>query len=323
MEENEKDQPLTFPKDSLPPQEPTSQLVEEPQTELPKKRSKWPKIVINILVLIVLLALGVFGYWFLKDKISEIEVASPTPSPTALPSPSPKPTPKTINSLIDYLDEKPFYATSSLKFSPDGKYGMWWVSDDGWSILIPEVESIGIVSAGAAEELKSEDSFTHQLINATGDYFSSTGFIKSDQNSSRSFIDETFYDYIQAYQKGEERCVVVVNPDEMWQKNGETGEMKPVANISVMCSENTFSENYEAQLPFLQALDERSAVIEVQTASDVAAKVSVNWRRTGAFALLVKVDGEWTKIYQGQDQPSCEVLEENNFPEEIHSECSP
>jgi hypothetical protein len=41
----------------------------------------------------------------------------------------------------------------------------------------------------------------------------------------------------------------------------------------------------------------------------------------GAYFIAAKVEGEWICVYDGQSQPSCEVIELYNFPVEMVPEC--
>jgi hypothetical protein len=158
------------------------------------------------------------------------------------------------------------------------------------------------------------------LVNEVNNFFDDNEFNKSTRNSSKSVTDDSFYDYILGYQKNDERCLLTVNPDESYYY-GENGEKVAIPNIVISCSKGEFQRSYDEQIPFLKAMNDRTAVIGIKKMNDVAAKVQVHWRRTGSYALFSKKNGSWEMIYRGQDQPSCLTLQKYSFPSEIHSDC--
>lgn len=225
-----------------------------------------------------------------------------------------------LSSFLRYIEAKDFYTRADTRFNTINENSMWWVSDDNWSILIKDIPSTGLVRAKAYKELSEKDSFTLRLVNEVNNFFDNKGFSKSIRNSSKSVSDDSFYDYILGYQKDDERCLLTVNPDESYYK-GENGEMIASPNIVLDCSRGEFQQSYDEQIPFLKAMNDRTAVVRIEKMSDVAAYVLVNWRRTGSFALFSKVNGYWEMIYRGQDQPSCSTLQKYSFPAEIYSDC--
>lgn len=205
-------------------------------------------------------------------------------------------------------------------FTPINLDSMWWVSDDNWSIEIPS-ESIGLVHEEAYKELLESNSETNVILEKIRSYFDIKGFVKNQANSSQGVVDDSFYDYIEGYQRGGARCLATVNPDIVLYKD-EDGKMVSDSNIVVSCAtEQAYMSSYEDQIPFLKAMNDRKAVVGIRENNGTEAMTAVHWRRSGAFALFSKKNGYWEMIYRGQDQPSCEVLEKYEFPKDIHDEC--
>ena len=69
MESENKDTQLIRSKTGQVAQEQTPLAVEEPKPDAPGKDNKLPRIAIYILTAILLITLGVFGYWFYQQRL--------------------------------------------------------------------------------------------------------------------------------------------------------------------------------------------------------------------------------------------------------------
>lgn len=296
------------------------------QLSNPIGQSQTPQSKTNLLlpVLITLLISAVvfgFGGFYLGKKLSNTpntqieennsirdveQISTPTPVSKTISS-------QTLQTLTDLLADE--------KFKQLDRQTMWWVSDDSWSILVDNSEFIGLVRAKAYSELQDPTSVTSEIVKNVTSYFISQGYSQNHNNSSQSVSDDTFYDYIKGFENDNEKCLLSINPDESYYQD-ENKQMVADPNIVISCSNlSSFDANYMKQIPYLKAMNDRKAVIYVQEETDTAAIANVNWRRTGSFALFSKKNGYWKMIYRGQGQPSCQILEEYDFPEEIHDSC--
>ena len=212
-----------------------------------------------------------------------------------------------INSLLQTLNDSSF----DINFSEPKQLSQWWVSDDGWSISVPD--ALSIVSKDIrGSSVKPLDPKAKEL-----NYFISSIFLANDfepnaTNTSKSEEEPwlEFYDYIVAFQKNETRCTLTTN--------GEAWE------YFVTCSDS-FQEAYEGQIAYLKALDRldrRDVIVRVKERIGDFVWLYVNPRRTGSLALM-KDDGKEVRfIFSGQEAPPCDLMIENQIPEEVYGICN-
>lgn len=87
-------------------------------------------------------------------------------------------------------------------------------------------------------------------------------------------------------------------------------------------SREEYQKEYEAQLPFLEALSHDS-VIRIREIIGDSALGSVGFYNTGggALGLFSKKDGKWSLIDLVQASPSCDLLIENDYSTELIDYC--
>lgn len=287
-----------------------------------------PTISMSAVVAIVLGLIALSAVWLIvklkreliqlhTEKTALVEKLTTSPSPTTQKAYLEE----TLNGFANYLRSGAVAVPEDANLTLYDDASLRWISDDNWTILVRPAETIELVRPSAYKELTDSQSFTSRLVAEVASYLDNRGFTRSARNSSKTPGDTTFYDYQQAWQKGQERCLLRVNPDQSFSQDS-TGKMIPFPHITLTCSLGTFQTSYDSQLPYLKALNNRRAVIVVSKSAPTAAKVFVSYSRSGSFALMVKKAGVWQLIYEGQDQPRCSVLKANSFPAEIHSECT-
>jgi hypothetical protein len=289
----------------------------EQRTYSKQKTSLFFPIVITLFISAVVFGLGGFYLGKKSSTIPNTQVSENKAKEQVVQA-SPTPIPRTTNSqtLLNITD-----LLTDEEFMPVDRQTMWWVSDDNWSILVDNSESVGLVRAIAYFELQNPTSETSKIVETLSSYFAKQGYNQNRNNSSENVADDTYYDFIRGYENNNEKCLLSVNPDESYFQD-ENKQMVAYPNIVISCSDlASFDASYNKQIPYLKAMNDRKAVIYIQDQTDSAVKANVNWRRTGSFALFLKMNGFWEMIYRGQDQPSCQTLEKYNFPKEIHDSC--
>ncbi len=285
------------------------------QFQLHRGPSSQKKFLVIILIAVLAIAVASLFFTAKQNSTSDSLSAERNPSPLATTEPNPATQVAIESSVISEL--LALLASSGYKRIETDT--LWWISEDNWSILVQDAESIAIVNPQAHAQLQDPTTAAAQQVALIAQHFLSRGFKKSPQNSSNDVLDTQFYDYIIGYQKGDERCLLTVNPDEGFSMNRQN-ERVNIPNIIVSCS-TAFQKSYDAQTPFLRAKNDPTAVVKIGKQNDVAAVGSVGWRRTGALALFSKINGEWKLIFEGHEVPTCELLQRYSFPAEIYSDC--
>lgn len=288
-------------------------------TVSPSKQNSLPALVLTVLAAATIFGLG--GYFLGKKTAGPPKNIAPT-DPQTTPAPiSATPTlaaAEPENQLLAGLLKLPKMNSFQPKTE---KEKMWWVSDDNWSILAENAESIEMVKPEAYEELKNSGSPTSEIIAAIAGFFENQGFTLSRQNLTEDLDDNHFYDYIRGYQTETDKCLISVNPDKGYYGD-KNGNLIPEPNITVSCvSSADFEKSYQEQIPFLIALNDRKAGVIIEKSNALAASINVRWRRTGASALFSKKSGVWEKIHLGHEKPACSLLKEYSFPAEIYQDC--
>lgn len=183
-----------------------------------------------------------------------------------------------------------------------------WVKD-GYAMLLPATENFYIYnqSNDILDSNKVPALFENE-ISVVKNILEDRGFILSKENSSKDFSDRTFYDYIQSYEKENDLCVVVVNPD-----NHVSGYQ-----FSLSCGK-FLEKAHEAQVPFLEALDLKGkiAIIRAKNQKDNYYEIGIGYVRGGETAVLKKEGDSYYILYKGQEAPSCELINKENMPDEV------
>jgi hypothetical protein len=213
-----------------------------------------------------------------------------------------------INSVLQSLNGY----SLPIKFLNPVKLSQWWISEDGWSINIPN--AISIISSASTfkgdhfSPVNPLNPLAKELNDLISKILLDNGFILNALNTSESEENNDFYDYIVAFQKGETRCIL--------ETNGDGGQ------YSIVCSDR-FHEAYEEQIPYLKALNKRNIIINVGAGERIGDFVwlNVHLRRTG-WKTLIKDDGkEIKRIFSGQEPPPCDLMIENQVPKEVYGAC--
>lgn len=213
----------------------------------------------------------------------------------------------------------------TYKFNDQLKGRVWWILDSSYNILDTNASSISMsVPTGDLVTLPWEYEYTDQVYQKLDSIFSENGFIKNENNSSDK-VDlkvtefySKYYDYIVAYEKGDIKCTVTTNRHIMT----DTFDSEVVYYVDVSCSDS-IDQLAQEQLPFLEALKEKSGTIKVTKQNDSFVKLNVYYRRIGHYSILKRINEEWSEIYAGQENPKCDLMQKYQVPEEIYEECTP
>lgn len=195
---------------------------------------------------------------------------------------------------------------------------IWWITPDGYNIIIRNVPSIQLYTYNCQTDIETQSAFTgiaQTLSSSINAIMGVYGFTKNELNSSSSLQDKRLYDYVQAYEKGETKCVFVANPD------CATYSADPMHYTYSFSCTDTLDQQYREQQPILQDLSISDAVIFKQHSDENFTVFGVNDRRSGYSLIATYQDGKWVEIFAGQDLPPCTLMEQYHVPKTIVPDC--
>lgn len=244
--------------------------------------------------------------------VGDISTTTPTPSPQLVIFPSGTP-----NELVQLYKN----TSNEIKAYVSGpqivKRDTWWVTPDGWSILVPTDKSmvIKVLPSGSAEPNKEEFG---RLNTIARDIMLSSKFTLNTLNSSESESDKKYYDYVQAYEKGNEKCVATSSPD----VGAGANEDRFYSKFTFSCFTNEeLQAAYDLQIPFLKGLNRKNSVVSLIEVKGDRATMGIHGRRTGAVAFMYKSGSEWKTVIIAQAVPGCDELIANGVPQEFWVDC--
>lgn len=196
---------------------------------------------------------------------------------------------------------------------------VWWNDEEGYSILVPSTESILIATTGEGAGVGATvpDKYFSEELAIAKQVFMRRGFTQNERNSSTSTLDTRFYDYVQAYEKGDELCTVSVNPDNGSYQGSDT---RTGYTLEVSCG-NTLATAQAQQRPFLDALEYRNkeAVVRVANQRGVFFEVSTHFRRVGQTAVLKREESGYRVLFITQEAPPCAIVDAERIPFDVLS----
>ena len=192
-------------------------------------------------------------------------------------------------------------------------FGLWWVIDEGFSVINDNEQAIEFRRFECkSESMPESDELAKKLAKTVDEIMVTNGYTLNKNNSSASFVDYRFYDYIRAYEKGNIKAVYVQNPD-CWANGDEQMHLSSYFSFTTK-----LDKNKAEQLPILQDLKiEPDAVIHLSDRVDDFAIISVNFRRTGHFIIAKNVNGHWKELFSGQEAPPCSLTKKWQIPESL------
>jgi len=194
---------------------------------------------------------------------------------------------------------------------------IWWNDENGYNLNFPANESFFV----AKEEKNHIDQsliayeYFYKELALVKQVFTNRGFILNKNNSSDDFTDNRFYDYIQAYERGNELCVVLVNLD---CTSYRSGNYDKACHLVLSCG-NSLEEAQIEQIPLLNALDykNRNNIAMIRNQLGDFYEVIVSGRRGGSTAIMKKEGENYRVLYISQEDPFCSLIEEENIPNEV------
>ncbi len=202
-------------------------------------------------------------------------------------------------------------------------YQMWWDDNEGYSLLASTTESILVV-----KNTFGFDQYDQNLIPAeifkeeskiASEVFIERGFALNKRNSSASTTDDSLWDYVQAYEKGNYLCTVTVNSEASTYPGGGFGEKAKMGyQLYVSCTDK-LAETEAEQRPFLEALGlkGKGQYAMLAVAEGDYFRVETGGRRGGQSAILKKENGKYRIIVMTQESLLCSLIKKEKIPEAI------
>jgi len=217
--------------------------------------------------------------------------------------------------IKDIQNGVPTWVVSKLE-----PHTLWWITEDNYNIIIDSADSLSF-EIKTTNQTSYENRlsyivtlpFVKSLFANIEETMINNGFDKNIKNSSKDTSDDTFHDYVQAFQKDDVVCIWVVNPDVYIGKEIEA---------RFTCSSD-LTKSYNIQKRFLDDLElkDSQAVVFPRTKIDNFYNISIAFRRTGAYIIAKEIDGKITKIFEGQDIMPCSLVLEYDIPKSVFGEC--
>ena len=151
----------------------------------------------------------------------------------------------------------------------EAKFGLWWVNEDGFSIindvsLSLETKYLNCEADNITDERKFWTENAIQQSKIVDAIMQQAGFEVNELNSSDSLEDLQFVDYVRAYERDKTKAVLVVNSD-CWSVGAVDSPFYYSTSFSIT---DDFDVNYEAQWPYLIDLNLKDVVIHVSNVVD-------------------------------------------------------
>lgn len=274
-----------------------------------------------VIATVFLLGLSFYIYRIISEskKVSKNTTfeASPSSSATSLPV--------FTNPTVASIFSKTLSLATSDKQLENKQGFVWWVSSDNYNIFIPTIDSLVFKAKYSVDDQVSSDKISFILSKTVMRSFydlvvnevENAGYKKNMVNSSTSFDDKKYYDYVEAYEKNSTKCTITIDPD----ASGDGSDNNMYYAIYVACTDK-YDEEFKQQQPFLKALKIHNAVISsIQEQAGDFYWLNINYRRTGHYSIVKKEGNTYKEIHSGQDVPPCSKMQKYNVPEELYETC--
>ncbi len=256
---------------------------------------------------------GILGIFLLQSTHQGNKATTPLPQERkSIINTLPDSYPEFFRNIYTQLqsEQSNFTKTPSIKNDD-----IWWISTDRWNLLVPS-KYLVTVNVRPVKNSPNQEVMT-KLQKIVNDEMVKNGWKSNTINSSTSQSDTRFYDYVQAYEKDELKCVATTSPDV-----GSSGDEEFYSTFKFGCFDNTdLQKAYDAQTPFLKGLNEKDSVVRDIKIKGPRASLTVHWRRTGAVGWMYNENGVWKKVIVTQAVPECTDLEKNGVPQEFWIDC--
>lgn len=200
----------------------------------------------------------------------------------------------------------------------DTSHYLQWEDKEGYTLSLFPSESVMIAKAVTQPppDANVPDTFFSKELQIAREVFIRRGFTFNKLNSSTSTARfSPFYDYIQAYEKGDDHCSVVVNSEDMSYLGSGT---KAGYTLTVTCSGSLAYAEME-QRPILDVLGYRNTgmMVNILRQKDDFFEINIRGYRGGMIAILKRENTGYRVLIKTQAYPPCELIDREKIPVEV------
>lgn len=197
---------------------------------------------------------------------------------------------------------------------------VWWITNDNFNIINPDSSSVYLsVPCRHISNLEPKvEEIKHYFSPKIKEQFLHNGFVINRLNTSDSYTDNQFYDYIEAYEKNNFKCTLVVSPD-----CGGFFTTDLVLTTRVVCTDQ-LDKNLAIQKPIIEDLNLKDGEsINYIKSSGNFVYLSIRGRGTGGYYIIAeKINNGWVAIMKGQELPDCSWVKNKKIPFDIVESCN-
>lgn len=209
--------------------------------------------------------------------------------------------------IVEEIASRITSADRSIGIQSNANSAIRWVKD-GYTILIPSSSNLSIskqsnrhLEFGAAPTLFDGELSIIDSVMKGRDYD------LDKENSSKDYLDSSFYDYVRSYRREDELCAARVNPDDV-------GSYQ----LDFSCG-NSLTKEYDSQIQFLKVLGlmEKKTAVKVMHQKGDYYEIGMASVRGGSAAILKKEGSTYRVIFIGQEAPRCSLVIKERIPSEV------
>ena len=220
---------------------------------------------------------------------------------------------KPAASIVEDLKLKFKIINPSLIIS-DQKFKIWWNDNNGYNVFVTSTDSFVVatsapVISGGPDAVVGEYFFKE--IAAVKQIFAEQGFMVNTFTTSTSSPDRSAN--IWAYQRNNDLCTIQVNSD--YQSYDSSGIMG--YTLWVACGD-TLAQAQTEQRPFIDALNYKGKGVVIINKQDGLFYSVSTWNAPGGESAILKKEANGYRVlFQGQDMPSCDIVNKEKIPNSV------
>ena len=227
-----------------------------------------------------------------------------------------KNTPSSVKPAISIVEEleSDFKSIDPSLIISEQKFKIWWNDNEGYNIFVTSTDSFVVatsapVISGGPDAVVGK--YFYKEVALARMSFVEQGFMINASTTSTSSPDSN--SDIWAYQRSNDLCTIQVNSD--YQSYDSSGIM--AYTLWLACGD-TLAQAQAEQRPFIDALNYKGKGVVIINKHD-GLFYSVNtWNAPGGESAILKKEASGYRVlFQGQDMPSCDIVNKEKIPDSV------